>query len=164
MPAGSRDRDERDDARRRDDDAEYAAAVEDEGYADEAQGDYDDPAAGEYDEYDEPAEDEDDREERAAPSAPERRRGRPDRLNAAEAAREGLRRITALTAKTAEGVTSVEPAEDGWIVGVELLDAKRIPSSSDTLALYEVEIDTDGELTSYRRVARYSRARGSEAS
>ncbi|GAB3975811.1 hypothetical protein GCM10029978_060910 [Actinoallomurus acanthiterrae] len=97
------------------------------------------------------------------PEARPRRRRAASRLPAAEAAKAALREITALTGKSAEGVTSVRPAEDGWVAGVELLEARRIPSSSDTLALYEVEIDDGGDLTSYRRIQRYPRGR-SEAS
>jgi len=54
----------------------------------------------------------------------------------------------------------VEPSEDGWYVGVEVIEDRRIPSSTDILATYEVEIDENGELLSYRRVRRYSRGAG----
>lgn len=98
--------------------------------------------------------------------APRRRGGAAGtsrRLSAAEAAGAALREITALTGKTAEGVVSIRPSDNGWVAGVELLEARRIPSSSDTLALYEVEVDDQGDLVSYRRVQRYPRGR-SEAS
>jgi hypothetical protein len=65
-----------------------------------------------------------------------------------------------LTAKEPEGVTSVRPAENGWVVGVEVVVERRIPSSADLLALYEAQLDPDGALTSYRRMRRYSRGRG----
>ncbi|MEV5753294.1 gas vesicle protein GvpO [Actinoallomurus sp. NPDC052308] len=85
------------------------------------------------------------------------------RLSAAEAAHAARREITALTGKTTEGVVSIRPAENGWVAGVELLEARRVPSSSDTLALYEVEVDEEGGLVAYRRIQRYPRGR-SEAS
>jgi Gas vesicle synthesis protein GvpO len=87
------------------------------------------------------------------------RRGRPA-MTAGEAAKAALRQIAELTAKQPEGVTGVERAEDGWIVGIELVEDQRIPSSSDILATYETTIDADGELLSYRRVRRYARGRG----
>ncbi|WP_051022907.1 gas vesicle protein GvpO [Nocardia pneumoniae] len=62
-----------------------------------------------------------------------------------------------LTSKQAEGVTSMEPTEDGWLLEIEVLEDRRIPSSSDMLALYEVEIDGDGNLLAYRRTRRYAR-------
>ena len=87
-------------------------------------------------------------------------RSRDVGLTAAEAAQRGLRQMAELTGKEAEGVTGVEPAEDGWIVGVEVVEDRRIPSSSDILATYETEFDMAGELLSYRRVRRYARGRG----
>jgi hypothetical protein len=93
------------------------------------------------------------------------RRFRPDRhdgLTAAKAGQAGLRQIAELTGKQPEGVTGVEPAEEGWVVGIEVVEDKRIPSSTDILATYETEIGTDGELVSYRRVRRYTRGRGDD--
>jgi hypothetical protein len=87
------------------------------------------------------------------------RRSRPS-MTAGEAAKAALREIAALTAKQPEGVTEVERTEDGWTVGIELVEDQRIPSSSDILAIYETTIDADGELLSYRRVRRYARGRG----
>jgi hypothetical protein len=86
-------------------------------------------------------------------------RSRPA-MTAGEAAKAALREIAALTAKQPEGVTEVERTEDGWTVGIELVEDQRIPSSSDILATYETTIDADGELLSYRRVRRYARGRG----
>jgi hypothetical protein len=55
-------------------------------------------------------------------------------------------------------MTSVElTADDGWVVEFEVLEERRIPSSSDILALYEVELDADGELLAFRRTRRYLR-------
>jgi hypothetical protein len=82
------------------------------------------------------------------------------RLSAAEAGREGLQQITELTGKDAESVTGVKRSADGWEVTVEVIEDRRIPSSTDILATYEAELDHDGELLSYRRVRRYSRGRG----
>jgi hypothetical protein len=81
-------------------------------------------------------------------------------MTAGEAARAALREIAALTSKQPEGVTEVERTDDGWTVGVELVEDQRIPSSSDILAIYETTIDADGELLSYRRIRRYARGRG----
>jgi Gas vesicle synthesis protein GvpO len=78
-------------------------------------------------------------------------------LSAAEAGREGLRQVTELTGKDPEGVSGVQRSQDGWLVTVEVVEDRRIPSSTDILSTYETEIDGDGELLSYRRVRRYSR-------
>lgn len=81
-------------------------------------------------------------------------------LTAARAGIEGMKLIGDLTGKDAEGVTGVEPAEDGWVVTVEVVEDRRIPSSTDVLAAYEIEMALDGDLVSYRRVRRYPRGRG----
>lgn len=83
-------------------------------------------------------------------------------MSAAEAAQEGLRQIVDLTGKEPSGVTSLEPSEDGWLVGVEVVEDRRLPSSIDLLGLYLVEIDTEGELLAYRRIRRYPRGKGGE--
>lgn len=67
-----------------------------------------------------------------------------------------------LTGKEPEGVTSVQPTEGGWVVGVEVVEDRRIPSSSDILSVYEADLDANGDLMSYRRSRRYSRGRGND--
>jgi Gas vesicle synthesis protein GvpO len=81
-------------------------------------------------------------------------------LTAAQAAQQGLRQIAELTGKQTEGITGVEPAEDGWIIGVEVIEDRRVPSSTDLLATYEAELDMSGDLLSYRRIRRYPRGKG----
>jgi hypothetical protein len=103
-------------------------------------------------------------EERYETEQPTRTGPRPKRpareLSASGAAEAGLRHVAELTGKETSGVTSLQPAEDGWVVGVEVVEERRIPSSSDMLALYEAEIASDGDLLAYRRTGRYSRGRG----
>jgi hypothetical protein len=84
------------------------------------------------------------------------------RLSAAEAAQEGLEQITELIGKSPESVTGVKRSKVGWLVTVEMLEDRRIPSSTDILATYEAELDGDGELLGYRRVRRYSRGLGND--
>jgi hypothetical protein len=81
------------------------------------------------------------------------------RLAAAEAAAAGLRQINNLTGHEVQGVVSLEPAESGWVVGVETVEDRRIPSSTDVLALYEAMIDPEGNLLAYSRKRRYARGR-----
>jgi len=88
--------------------------------------------------------------------------GRRRRLSAAAAGREGLEQVAELTGKEPESVSGVRRTENGWTVTVELVEDRRIPSSTDLLASYEAEISDDGELLSYGRIRRYSRGRGDE--
>lgn len=87
-------------------------------------------------------------------SRPERRR-----LPASAAAQAGIRQVVELTGREVQGIVSLEPAEDGWVVGVEVVEDRRIPSSTDVLALYEAQIDSRGDLVSYARRNRYARGR-----
>jgi Gas vesicle synthesis protein GvpO len=81
-------------------------------------------------------------------------------MTAGDAAKAALSQVAQLIAKQPEGVTGVERADDGWVIGIEVVEDQRIPSSADILATYETTIDDQGELLSYRRVGRYSRGRG----
>ncbi|KAF0968298.1 gas vesicle protein GvpO [Gordonia sp. YY1] len=84
-------------------------------------------------------------------------REEPPALSAQDTVALALRAITELTGKETMGATSVTPTDEGWTVEVEVIEDRRIPSSTDMLALYEVDIDLDGQLFSYRRTRRYSR-------
>jgi hypothetical protein len=90
----------------------------------------------------------------------EDRAKRRKRLSAAMAGQAGLQQITELTGKNPDGVSGVEPLDDGWRVTVEIVEDHRIPSSTDLLATYQIEVDPEGELLAYRRVRRYARGRG----
>ena len=68
-----------------------------------------------------------------------------------------VRELGAMTGRAVEGVTSLGRSDDGWEVEVEVVESRRIPETTDLMALYEVQVDGDGELVSYRRVRRYSR-------
>ncbi|MEV0824417.1 gas vesicle protein GvpO [Nonomuraea rubra] len=81
-----------------------------------------------------------------------------EELNAVTAGAVGLRHIAELTTKEVEGITSVQPAEEGWLVNIEIIEDRRIPSSGDILAIYQAEIDVEGRLLSYRRLRRYKRS------
>ncbi|GAA0917700.1 MULTISPECIES: gas vesicle protein GvpO [Streptomyces violaceusniger group] len=91
---------------------------------------------------------------------PEReRRPRRPALVARDAARSAARHVRGLTGRAPEGVTSLERTEDGWTIGIEVVETHRIPDSTDILAEYRVELDDRGELVSYRRTERYYRGR-----
>src|SRR4029079_10030466 len=98
----------------------------------------------------------------ARPSAangdgPKRNGVRKPRLSAAKAARGAMAEIGDLTGHDVEAVISAQRNDEGWRVGVEVVESHRIPDSADILAVYEVCLDESGELESYRRTQRYSR-------
>jgi hypothetical protein len=93
----------------------------------------------------------------AAPKAEPARRpsGRQLAVGAAE-------QLVELTGKEFEGIVGLVRTDDGWAVQVEVLELRRIPSTTDVLAVYEVGLDDSGELTEYRRVHRYVRGEARE--
>jgi hypothetical protein len=58
----------------------------------------------------------------------------------------------------AESVSSVARTRTGWTVGLEVVEVRRIPDSTDILATYEVEIDGEGRVLRFERTRRYHRA------
>jgi hypothetical protein len=78
---------------------------------------------------------------------------------AAHAARE---RLEGLISHPTEGVSGVRRADDGWCVLVDVLEVPRIPDTTSLLAVYEVQLDNEGELKEYRRVRRYRRGAADE--
>jgi hypothetical protein len=84
------------------------------------------------------------------------------RVPAAKAGQLGARQLAELTGKDPESVSGIEPLDDGWLVTVEVIEDRRVPSSTDVLATYQIELDPDGELLAYRRTRRYSRGSGDD--
>jgi hypothetical protein len=72
-------------------------------------------------------------------------------------ASEAARQLVELTGRDVEGVTGLSRTDDGWSVEVEVLEVRRIPETTDVLALYEITVDEDGDLEGYRRLRRYVR-------
>jgi hypothetical protein len=73
-------------------------------------------------------------------------------------ARRAAALVAAFTEHELESVVSVERREGEWQIGVEVVETRRIPDTADILAIYEVRLDHDGELVSYRRTLRYARS------
>ncbi|HTJ33772.1 MAG TPA: gas vesicle protein GvpO [Dactylosporangium sp.] len=73
-----------------------------------------------------------------------------------------LHDVAELTGKPPSGVTALERDDDGWLVEVEVVEDRRIPSSSDVLATYRAQVTAEGDLTALRRTRRYSRGKGDE--
>jgi hypothetical protein len=88
-------------------------------------------------------------------SAP--RASAPKRASGVSVSAGAARQLLELTGRQAEGVTGLERTDEGWRVEVEVVEVRRIPDTTDVLALYEVTLDEDGELEGYRRLRRYGR-------
>jgi hypothetical protein len=87
----------------------------------------------------------------------------PKRPTGLRIASDAARQLLDLTGREAEGITGVERTEDGWKVQVEVVELRRIPDTTDMLALYELEVDSDGDVQGYRRLRRYVRGAAGES-
>jgi hypothetical protein len=100
-------------------------------------------------------------QEREAAPEPE-----PEAPQAEPATRDQLREIVEearlalrdLHGTDAESVSFVGRNGEGWVVGLEVVEVRRIPDSTDVLATYEVELDGDGGVLRFERTRRYSRS------
>jgi hypothetical protein len=81
----------------------------------------------------------------------------PKRPTALKVAQSAAAQLLELAGRQAEGVTGIQRTDDGWKVLVEVVEVRRIPDTTDILALYEVTVDEDGDLEGYRRLRRYAR-------
>ena len=61
-----------------------------------------------------------------------------------------------------EAVLGMVRAAEGWVVTVQVVELQRIPSSTDVLGSYDVDVDVDGVVVGYRRIRRYYRNRADE--
>jgi hypothetical protein len=78
-------------------------------------------------------------------------------MNGAQIARLAKEQLTELTGLRPDTVSSLRYAEGKWHVAVDMIEMKRIPDSSDVLAIYELVLDEAGNLLSYQRTRRYQR-------
>ncbi|WP_119169336.1 gas vesicle protein GvpO [Algihabitans albus] len=75
-------------------------------------------------------------------------------VQAARRAKQQLQEITGLEVAT---VSAMEEYEGGWRAYVNLVELRRVPTTSDVLATYEAVLDAQGELETYKRLRRFLR-------
>jgi hypothetical protein len=85
------------------------------------------------------------------------------KLSAGELGEAALTTIEELTGYEPEAVTALEWDGDLWQVTVDVLELSRIPSTTDVLGSYVVQLDGDGTLHGYRRARRYVRGQAEGA-
>ncbi len=93
----------------------------------------------------------------------DRRNGSRGRSSAREAIDYVRRELPDYIGHPVEAVLGVEPdGDNGWKVTAQVVEVARIPSTTDVLGDYEVTLDRQNELTSYRRSRRYYRNQATE--
>jgi len=95
-------------------------------------------------------------------TGPTERRARSGSPTAGQVARLVAGELGELLGREPEGVVGLARTEDGWRVGVEVLEIRRVPDTADVLAEYEVDTDARGRIQGYRRTRRYERGRVSD--
>ncbi len=72
-------------------------------------------------------------------------------MDATEIVRKAQDEFTRLGKKQIDGVAGLARKEDDWVVSLEAVEKKAIPDAMDVLGLYEMRLDTDGNLQSIER-------------
>jgi hypothetical protein len=60
-----------------------------------------------------------------------------------------------------DGLVGLRRADGVWTVTVDVVETRRVPPTMDILAVYEMEIDREGELLGFRRRRHHVRGQGS---
>jgi hypothetical protein len=140
--------------------AEDETDVEDEVDEETEEAEADDEAAEAEDEpeADDTRADGDGDERSSSDQAPARR---PPR-RPLQLARAAARQLEQLSGRRVDGTSGLEQTAEGWRIVLELVEASRIPPSTDVIGTYEVIVDDDGHLLRYERLRRYIRGQAGE--
>jgi hypothetical protein len=68
-----------------------------------------------------------------------------------------LEQFAELTQFQPVATTGVRREDDGWSVLVDVVELERVPSTTSVMATYRVDLDGNGELTSFERLRRFNR-------
>jgi hypothetical protein len=84
------------------------------------------------------------------------------RLSAHELSQAALATVEELTGYEPEAVTALEWDGELWQVTVDVLELSRVPSTTDMIGEYVVQLDEGGTLRGYKRTRRFQRAQASQ--
>jgi len=62
-----------------------------------------------------------------------------------------------LTGLSAESVSGMSKVDSGWKMMINMLELKRIPSSTDVLVNFSASLDIEGNVTGFERCRSYLR-------
>lgn len=74
-----------------------------------------------------------------------------------DVAMEAARQLQQLTGNEVEAITGLRRTDDGWRVQVDVLELRRVPTTTDVIATYDVDVDGSGDLMGYHRQHRFVR-------
>ena len=88
--------------------------------------------------------------------------GKGDRLSARDLTIAARETIEELTGYPPESVSGLQWDGETWLVTVDVCELERIPSTTDLLATYVVQLSDDGGLLGYKRTKRFQRSHAEE--
>ncbi|WP_187351938.1 gas vesicle protein GvpO [Allosaccharopolyspora coralli] len=71
--------------------------------------------------------------------------------------RQARHQLEELLGKETESISAFRTTDEGWQLNVEVVEVPRVPDTTSILGTYSVQLDNDGELVGYERLARYAR-------
>ena len=71
--------------------------------------------------------------------------------------RSALQQFNDVTGHQAVAASGLRRDGEGWSVLVEVVELERIPDTTSVMATYRVDIDSQGDLTGFERLRRYTR-------
>jgi len=72
-------------------------------------------------------------------------------MNAYEIIKKVQDDFTRLSNIPVNGIIGLSRTEEGWVVSLEALERRAIPDTMDVLGLYEVRLDSEGNLLGFDR-------------
>ncbi len=72
-------------------------------------------------------------------------------MNADELTKKAHEEFARLSKLPVNAVIGLSKKEEGWVVSLEALERKAIPDTMDVLGLYEVRLDSEGNLLGFER-------------
>jgi hypothetical protein len=88
--------------------------------------------------------------------------GKDGRLSARDLTLAARETVQDLTGYPPEAVSGLQWDGESWLVTVDVLELERIPSTTDVLGTYVVQLDDKGNLMGYKRTRRFVRGQAEE--
>jgi hypothetical protein len=65
--------------------------------------------------------------------------------------------MQAITGMSPETVSRLDATQDGWSVGIDMVEHQALPRTYDLLASFDVSLNATGEIRAWHRTARFVR-------
>jgi gas vesicle protein GvpO len=85
-----------------------------------------------------------------------------ERMSARDLTTTAKETVAELTGYPPESVSGLQWDGENWLVTVDVCELERVPSTTDVMATYIVQLDERGGLVGYKRTRRFLRAQAEE--